>query len=352
MARNVERRRNPRRQKDVPKGIEIDIGEQPGRSKTIVAKLADLSDFGCGADTTSPVEVGVPVVLRSQFFSLGLAKHQQRCARVINCRLLDEDVYRVGFAFEEAALNAGPNGDHDGAHDGARNGGRHGDSSHRTDPTVDSSFVDYYEALQLSSNADVEAIQRSYRMLAHRYHPDNTDTGNEAAFRLVLQAYRVISDPEKRAAYDVKHRASQSLRWKIFSKPEDAEGYDEEKRKRWGLLTILYTKRKRQPDKPGVSLRELENMLGCPREQLEFTLWYLKGKLLIQPTDATDAGRYAITFEGVDHVEDAGPGEFPSLPPLLEAPRVLSEESTQANRAANSPLKNSTPRSAPLQPVG
>ncbi len=48
MARNVERRRKPRRKKDVPNGIEIDIAEQPGRRKTIVAKLADLSDFGCG----------------------------------------------------------------------------------------------------------------------------------------------------------------------------------------------------------------------------------------------------------------------------------------------------------------
>ena len=347
MARNVERRRKPRRKKDVPNGIEIDIAEQPGRHKTIVAKLADLSDFGCGADTTSPVEVGIPVVLR--IFCTPLARYQQRGARVMNCRLLEDDVYRVGFVFDEPALDEALNGGHDGAHDGARNGGRHGDSSHRTDPTVDSSFVDYYEALQLSPNADVEATHRSYRMLAQRYHPDNTDTGNEATFRLVLQAYRVISDPEKRAAYDVKHRASQSLRWKIFSKPEDAEGYDEEKRKRWGLLMILYTQRKRQPDKPGVSLRELENMLGCPREQLQFTVWYLSGKSLIQPTDA---GRYTITFDGVDHVEDAGPGEFPSLPPLLEAPRVLSEESTQANRAANSPSKNSTPHSAALQPVG
>ena len=305
MARNPERRQKPRHKKDVPNGLEIDVATQPGRSKRIVAKLTDFNDFGCGADTTSPLEVEIPVVLRSRFFSAGLTEHQQRCARVIHCRLLDDNVYRVGFAFDEPALN--------------------GRSSPRRDPTVDSSLVDYYEALQLSPNADLEAIQRSYRMLAQRYHPDNADTGNEAAFRLVLDAYRVISEPEKRAAYDVKHQASQSLRWKIFSKPEDAEGYGEEKRKRWGLLMILYTQRKRQPDKPGVSLRDLENMLGCPREQLQFTLWYLNGKSLIQPTDA---GRYQITFDGVDCVEDAGPGEFPASLPLLEASRAPVEEST------------------------
>ena len=305
MARNPERRRKPRREQGAPNGLEIDVATQPGRSKRIVAKLTDLNDLGCAADTTSPLEVEIPVVLRSRFFSAGLTEHQQRCARVIHCRLLDDNVYRVGFAFDEPALN--------------------GDSSHRRDPTVDSSLVDYYEALQLSPNADLEAIQRSYRMLAQRYHPDNADTGNEAAFRLVLEAYRVISEPEKRAAYDVKHRASQSLHWKIFSRPEDAEGYDEEKRKRWALLMILYTKRKRQPDKPGVSMIELENMLSYSREQLQFTLWYLNGKSLIKPTDA---GRYQITFDGVDYVEDAGPGEFPASLPLLEASRAPVEEST------------------------
>ena len=324
MAQNVERRRNARRKKDVPGGLEIDLATEPGRSKRVVGKLTDLSDFGCGADTTFSLEAGTPVVLRSRLFSKGPAKHQQRSARVIHCGPMDDSVYRVGFAFDEPALNETLNGSQGTARDEHRNGSRESGSSHRTDPTVDSSFVDHYEALQLSPNADFEAIQRSYRMLAQRYHPDNTETGNEEAFRLILQAYRVISDPEKRAAYDVKHQASQSLRWKIFSQPEDAEGYEEEKRKRWALLMILYTKRKREPHKPGVSMRDLENMLGYSREQLQFTLWYLNGKLLIQPTDS---GRYSITFDGVDYVEDAGPGESPNSLPLLEASREPVEQS-------------------------
>ena len=327
MARSAERRRKPRSEKGAPNGLEIDVAVQPGRSKRIVAELTDVNDFGCGADADSPLEVGIPVVLRSRFFSISMspAEARQRFARVIHCGLTDDNVYRVGFAFDEPALNEALKGDDDTARDEGREGARNGGSSHPIAAAADSSFVDYYEALQLSPNADFETIQRSYRMLAQRYHPDNADTGNEAAFRLLLQAYRVIGDPEKRAAYDVKHRASQSLRWKIFSRPEDAQGYDEEKRKRWGLLMILYTQRKRQPDKPGVSMRELENMLGYSREQLQFTLWYLNGKSLIQPTDA---GRYTITFDGVDYVEDAGPGEFPDSPPLLEASRAPVEEST------------------------
>ena len=78
------------------------------------------------------------------------------------------------------------------------------------------SFVDHYEVLQISPNAQPETIQRVYRMLAQMYHPDNKDTGNPESFEPVLSAYRVLSDPEQRASYDVEHRATASLRWKIF----------------------------------------------------------------------------------------------------------------------------------------
>ena len=39
------------------------------------------------------------------------------------------------------------------------------------------SFIDYYEDLQVSPNADQETIERVYRLLAKRYHPDNHLTG-------------------------------------------------------------------------------------------------------------------------------------------------------------------------------
>ena len=43
-------------------------------------------------------------------------------------------------------------------------------------------FTDYYEDLQVSSNADVETIERVYRLLAKRYHPDNNGTGDAEKF--------------------------------------------------------------------------------------------------------------------------------------------------------------------------
>jgi DnaJ-class molecular chaperone len=62
---------------------------------------------------------------------------------------------------------------------------------------------DCYEILQVSSSAEHETIQRIFRMLAQRYHPDNKDTGDERRFREIQEAYAVLTDPEKRARYDI-----------------------------------------------------------------------------------------------------------------------------------------------------
>src|SRR5438105_3187548 len=46
-------------------------------------------------------------------------------------------------------------------------------------------FSDHYEALQLSPNADSETVDRVYRILAKRYHPDNQQTGDAARFGMI-----------------------------------------------------------------------------------------------------------------------------------------------------------------------
>jgi DnaJ-class molecular chaperone len=69
-------------------------------------------------------------------------------------------------------------------------------------------FVDYYETLQISPNADQETVHRVYRVQAQRFHPDNQETGDAAAFRVIGEAYETLSDPQKRAQYDTQHRNS------------------------------------------------------------------------------------------------------------------------------------------------
>ena len=181
----------------------------------------------------------------------------------------------------------------------------------------DSSFVDYYEILQISPNAQAETIQRVYRLLAQLYHPDNKDTGDQALFEQVLKAYQVLNDPERRAAYDVQHKATTGLKWKIFDQPAAAHGLEGEKRKRMGILSLLCTKRMNSPDSPTLTIVEIEQLLGCPREHLEMSLWYLCGTGQVQ---RGDSGRYSLTVKGFEKLEDQSEDEPVSQLRMLNSP--------------------------------
>ena len=61
---------------------------------------------------------------------------------------------------------------------------------------------DYYEVLQVSRNAHPLIVAKAYRLLAAFYHPDSPETGSKDHFLEVVEAYRVLSDPVRRAMYD------------------------------------------------------------------------------------------------------------------------------------------------------
>src|ERR671917_2342442 len=62
---------------------------------------------------------------------------------------------------------------------------------------------DYYEILGLNRSATTEDIRRAYRQLARQYHPDvNRDPGAEEQFKEINEAYEVLADDDRRAAYD------------------------------------------------------------------------------------------------------------------------------------------------------
>ena len=63
---------------------------------------------------------------------------------------------------------------------------------------------DYYEVLSVSRTATEEEIKRSYRKLAVKYHPDKNpdDPHAEEKFKELGEAYDVLMDADKRAAYD------------------------------------------------------------------------------------------------------------------------------------------------------
>jgi len=64
-------------------------------------------------------------------------------------------------------------------------------------------YKDYYNIMGVERTASQDEIKRAYRKLARKYHPDvSKETNAEARFKEVGEAYEVLKDPEKRAAYD------------------------------------------------------------------------------------------------------------------------------------------------------
>ena len=281
MAQATERRQRPR--KSVTRGTDtswVILQNVPGRSGEVRARVADLSDGGVGIILPFWLRENELVTIKSLPGSNSSTPPIQ--ARVVRCESIPEG-YRAGLSYEAKRDSAGE---------------------------LEEDVPDFYEILQVSPKADPEMIHRVYRILAQRYHPDNKETGNETAFRVLTEAYKVLSDPEQRAAYDVTYQSNRQLRWQIFDQNQAITGRAAEKAKRRGILELLYVSRRNQPHSPSMTLHELEDLLGCPREHLEFSLWYLRENGLLT---RSDNARYAITAKGVDAAESELPEEKSAL---------------------------------------
>jgi curved DNA-binding protein len=112
-------------------------------------------------------------------------------------------------------------------------------------------FTDYYEILQLSPNADQTTIERVYRLMAKKYHPDSVQGGDEEKFKYVSDAFRVLSDPVKRAGYDASYDRERSERFQVLYAPSDAHGPHEDRKIQRGILSLLYSARRRDASIPG-----------------------------------------------------------------------------------------------------
>lgn len=169
---------------------------------------------------------------------------------------------------------------------------------------------DLYEALQISPAADNDTIQRIFRHLAKRYHPDNAQSGDAGRFRQVMDAFAVLSDPARRARYDVSYERQREARWRIFDQETANSDLASDRRIRESLLAVLYTARRNDPERPGIGMLDLERLLDCPEEHMKFHIWYLKENGLLQ---RLENGTIAITAAGVDHVLTTG---GPVRPPI------------------------------------
>jgi curved DNA-binding protein len=167
-------------------------------------------------------------------------------------------------------------------------------------------FVDYYCVLQVSPNCDAKTLETAYRRLTKAYHPDHAETADVDKFNEVVEAYKILRNPEFRQEYDAIYKENtnaENLESPVFDDVSieeknaltDAEAHEK-------ILLTLYKKRRENAQNPGVLAFYIKEFLHCSDEIFEFHAWYLKAKGFIERTEQNEL---AITVEGIDHVISA-----------------------------------------------
>ena len=191
-----------------------------GNPRWVTANLVDVIGGGCGLALLTLLKSGSTVVVRGKLGENRTA--DQVTAGVRWCVPKTDGTFRAGLEFLDSRSNFKPD-----------------------EEQADSGFInpvtlDCYEVMQLSPNADADTISRMYRTLAFRYHPDNAATGNSETFIRLSEAYRILSDPEKRASYDARHRNSKRIRGENLDQASAFAGNEREKRRTFEVVTAAY----------------------------------------------------------------------------------------------------------------
>ena len=283
-----ERRRRSRLPAAASMEIQLWLELTTGKWQKVPARVENFSQNGLGV--LAPVELRVGQTVLVEGVPASVASGPGRPQGVVMWATPVEKLFRAGISFHAHATTNPPEQE-----------------------------LDLYEFMQIHPKAEPETVHRVYRILAARYHPDNQETGGEELFKALVRAYRVLADPVQRAAYDVERTHAEKKQWRIFNSQTASGGVEAEKEKRHGILSMLYLKRMREADQPGVPIQEMEEMLGIPREHLEFTIWYLKEQGFIV---RNDSGRFTITVKGVDRAEELGAAPAPASSLLQLEPTV------------------------------
>lgn len=169
--------------------------------------------------------------------------------------------------------------------------------------TDDGEFVDHYEVLQVDPLSDERTLETAYHYLAKLYHPDNAASADVEKLDRVVKSYRVLRDTKTRAQYDSEYdrriglprRPASEGAAREFGMHTAADDADMHER----IMLRLYRKRRASPLEPGIGGLQLQEACGCSSAEMDFHLWYLKSKRLLE---ITEQGMMAITIEGVDYI--------------------------------------------------
>jgi curved DNA-binding protein len=278
--------------------LEISWQDAKANSRTLTVHAIDLSNSGIRVESSEEIEQHTEVYVRAERYGLTGATSVRHCGR-------RGAKYILGLEFCPDSRTA----DSEGVE----------------------AFVDYYELLQISPNAEPDTIHRVFRIMAARSHPDNKETGNSEKFLLLTKAYAVLSDPARRANYDERHRDRRAQPLPVFGLKEFAEGLEGEVNRRLGILSLLYNRRRTNPEVPGISVLELETVMSFPREHLEFAIWFLRERQYIRAGDHSD---YVISAVGAEYLESEVPANG-VLSKLLHAPQTPAPTSGEAQDPAH-----------------
>lgn len=210
-------------------------------------------------------------------------------------------------------------------------------------------FVDYYDFLMVSRQADKAMLEWAVRLMLTRYGPKTPETADASKYETTKAAYRALIDPVKREEYD-------QLWAKHNSQPGPAEAGKRERRAapsraghppiekicveleateedvrlqvklRQAVISALYDVLITNPRNIELGRAEVAKAIHCRIDDLEFPIWFLRECGLIK---TSNAGDYSITAEGVKWVEAGG---VPHLAPK-SSPKMVEELPTSARRA-------------------
>jgi curved DNA-binding protein len=188
-------------------------------------------------------------------------------------------------------------------------------------------FVDYYEFLMISPQADRAMVEWAARLMLARYGKMNEKQADEQKYNLVKEAYRTLADPKRRAAYDIERLeltekpAAKAVEGGVSALPAriDGEAIDPasihieltaniddvrlQKRIRGGIMSALYDVILTRPRNPELGRAEIARAVGISIDEMEFAIWYCREQGLLR---TTAQGLYSISTRGVDWVEGGG----------------------------------------------
>jgi hypothetical protein len=254
----IEQRRYRRDRADV--AVEL-IWKEDTYRRFECGRTVDTSPTGVGVASPQPIDISSCLILRAP--GLGIIALSQ----VRTC-VWSRTQYRLGLEFMEKAAAQPP------------------------DAAVE---PDYHTLLRAGVAGDAVGLDRLYRALAFRYHPDNRESGNVEIFLRIKEAYRILSSsqPYQEEPGIVKPLKTSGLQAELR----------EMKDRRHVILGLLCQRRISDYRNAFISPVELESLTGMEADEIGFILWYLREKGAV--TLCENSSAYSVSAVGVDILESA-----------------------------------------------